>query len=81
MPKWRRINGAAILPARAAARLGATRRQLLEEVDRPALTSLPAEPYEFIVFVCQDDGVDRRARLFIKPMGHANSARFIWIVI
>ena len=24
-----------------------TRRQLLEEVDRPALTSLPAEPYEF----------------------------------
>jgi transposase len=28
-------------------RLGVTRRQLLEEVDRPALTSLPAEPYEF----------------------------------
>jgi transposase len=28
-------------------RLGATRRKLLEEVDRPALTSLPAEPYEF----------------------------------
>ena len=28
-------------------RLGVTRRQLLEEVDRPALKSLPAEPYEF----------------------------------
>jgi transposase len=28
-------------------RLGATRRRLLEEVDRPALKSLPAEPYEF----------------------------------
>ena len=28
-------------------RLGATRRQLLETVDRPSLRSLPAEPYEF----------------------------------
>ena len=28
-------------------RLGATRRQLLEDIDRPALRSLPAEPYEF----------------------------------
>ena len=28
-------------------RLGVTRRQLLEEVDRPALKSLPVEPYEF----------------------------------
>jgi hypothetical protein len=28
-------------------RLGATRRQLLEAVDRPSLRSLPAEPYEF----------------------------------
>ena len=28
-------------------RLGVTRRQLLEQVDRPALKSLPIEPYEF----------------------------------
>ena len=28
-------------------RLGVTRRQLLEEVDRPTLKSLPDEPYEF----------------------------------
>jgi hypothetical protein len=28
---------------------GMTHRQLLEEVDRPALTSLPAEPYEFSI--------------------------------
>jgi transposase len=28
-------------------RLGSTRRQLLEEIDRPALKPLPAEPYEF----------------------------------
>ena len=28
-------------------RLGVTRRRLLEEVDRPALKPLPAEPYEF----------------------------------
>jgi transposase len=28
-------------------RLGVTRRRLLEEVDRPALKALPAEPYEY----------------------------------
>src|SRR5450755_3275864 len=28
-------------------RLGVTRRQLLEEIDRPALKVLPTEPYEF----------------------------------
>jgi transposase len=28
-------------------RLGSTRRKLLEEIDRPALKPLPAEPYEF----------------------------------
>ena len=28
-------------------RLGVTRRQLLEQIDRPALKVLPAEPYEF----------------------------------
>jgi transposase len=32
---------------RSIRRLGVTRRQLLEEIDRPALKSLPAEPYEF----------------------------------
>src|SRR6266852_960292 len=33
--------------ARPIRRLGVTRRQLLEEIDRPALKVLPAEPYEF----------------------------------
>ncbi len=28
-------------------RLGVTRRQLLEQIDRPALKSIPTEPYEF----------------------------------
>jgi hypothetical protein len=28
-------------------RLGVTRRQLLEQIDRPALKVLPVEPYEF----------------------------------
>ena len=32
---------------RAIRRLGVTRRQLLEQIDRPALKALPAEPYEF----------------------------------
>ena len=33
--------------ARPIRRLGVTRRQLLEQIDRPALKVLPAEPYEF----------------------------------
>jgi transposase len=33
--------------ARPIRRLGVTRRQLLEQIDRPALKPLPAEPYEF----------------------------------
>src|ERR1700738_3676677 len=33
--------------ARPIRRLGVTRRQLLEEIDRAALKVLPAEPYEF----------------------------------
>jgi transposase len=32
-------------------RLGATRRQLLEELDRPFLKSLPAEPYVFAEWI------------------------------
>ena len=32
---------------RSIRRLGATRRQLLEEIDRPALKALPIEPYAF----------------------------------
>ena len=39
-------------------RLGATRRQLLEEVDRPALKSLPAEPYEFSEWRACRVGID-----------------------
>ena len=39
-------------------RLGVTRRQLLEEVDRPALKSLPAEPYEFSAWRMCRVGID-----------------------
>lgn len=39
-------------------RLGVTRRQLLEDVDRPALNSLPAEPYEFAQWKTCRVGVD-----------------------
>jgi transposase len=38
----RHLNG-----ERPIRRRGVTRRHLLEEIDRPALKSLPAEPYEF----------------------------------
>jgi transposase len=39
-------------------RLGATRRQLLEEIDRPALKALPIEPYEFSEWRACRVGVD-----------------------
>ncbi len=39
-------------------RLGATRRQLLEEVDRPALKALPTEPYEYCEWHACRVGID-----------------------
>src|SRR5215471_9114436 len=39
-------------------RLGMTRRQLLEELDRPALKSLPIEPYVFAEWRLRRVGID-----------------------
>jgi transposase len=39
-------------------RLGVTRRQLLEEIDRPALRSLPVEAYEFCEWRVRRVGID-----------------------
>jgi transposase len=39
-------------------RLGKTRRQLLEELDRPALKPLPAEPYVFAQWYLRRVGID-----------------------
>jgi transposase len=39
-------------------RLGVTRRQLLEEVDRPALKALPVEPYEYCEWRLHRVGID-----------------------
>jgi transposase len=39
-------------------RLGVTRRQLLEQIDRPALKSLPSEPYEFSEWRMRRVGID-----------------------
>jgi transposase len=39
-------------------RLGVTRRQLLEELDRPALKPLPAEPYVFAEWRARRVGID-----------------------
>src|ERR1017187_5639661 len=39
-------------------RLGVTRRQLLEQIDRPALKSLPSEPYEFSEWRIRRVGID-----------------------
>ena len=39
-------------------RLGVTRRQLLEELDRPALKPLPTEPYVFAEWRVRRVGID-----------------------
>jgi transposase len=39
-------------------RLGVTRRQLFEELDRPALGTLPAEPYVFAEWRLRRAGLD-----------------------
>ncbi len=43
---------------RVLRRLGVTRRQLLEEVDRPALKALPSEPYEYCEWRLRRVGID-----------------------
>jgi transposase len=48
---------------RAIRRLGVTRRQLLEDVDRPALKPLPVEPYEFAQWKTCRVGVDYHAEI------------------
>jgi transposase len=48
---------------RVLRRLGATRRQLLEEVDRPHLKPLPAEPYSFAEWRLRRVGIDYHVEL------------------
>ena len=58
-------------------RLGVTRRQLLEEVDRSALKSLPAEAYEFCEWrVCRvgiDYHVDAGSHYYSVPFRFARA--------
>lgn len=49
---------AAINERRPIRRLGVTRRQLLEDVDRPALKPLPVEPYVFAEWRAARVGID-----------------------
>ena len=48
-------------------RLGVTRRQILEEVDRPALKALPSEPYEYSE-VARAPGRRRLSRRHRRPL-------------
>ena len=43
---------------RTIRRLGSTRRQLLEQIDRPALKPLPQEPYEYCEWCLRRVGID-----------------------
>ena len=49
-------------------RLGVTRRQLLEEVDRPALKALPDEPYEYSEWRVRRVGVDYHVDIDARPL-------------
>lgn len=53
-------------------RLGATRRQLLEEIDRPALKPLPAEPYAFSEWRVRRVGIDYH----VEVAGHYYSVPY-----
>lgn len=59
-------------------RLGVTRRQLLEEIDRPALKSLPVEDYVFCEWraarVGIDYHVDARSHYYSVPYRYARAA-------
>src|SRR5215207_3831248 len=62
-------------------RLGITRRQLLEELDRPALKPLPTEPYVFAEWRVRRVGI-RAASLRMRPMVQsAGGAGRIWHMI
>jgi hypothetical protein len=57
-------------------RLGITRRQLLEELDRPALKPLPIEPYVFAEWRVRRVGIDYHVDVEgLPPQGAAEPGR------
>jgi transposase len=60
-------------------RLGATRRALLEELDRPHLKALPSEPYAFAEWRLRRVGVDYHveveAHFYSRPSGSSKPKR------
>ena len=55
-------------------RLGVTRRALFEELDRPNLNALPAEPYSFAEWRLRRVGVDYHS---LPPRRRGSSSRVI----
>jgi transposase len=56
-------------------RLAVTRRQLLEEIDRPALKPLPVEPYEFCEWRACRVGIDYHVEALGSVSLHARRCR------
>jgi transposase len=64
-------------------RLGVTRRQLLEEIDRPALKPLPTEPYIFAEWCLRRVGIDYHvdveAHYYSVPHRFARAQVDVWL--
>ena len=68
------------LNARVTRHLGASRRQLFEELDRPALKALPAEPYEYAEWKQRKAGLDYHVEVakHYYSVPHALAKHKLW---
>jgi transposase len=68
------------LNARVTRHLGASRRQLFEELDRPALGALPAEPYEYAEWKQRKTGLDYHVEVakHYYSVPHALAKHKLW---
>jgi len=68
------------LNGRVTRHLGASRRQLFEELDRPALKSLPAEPYEYAEWKQRRAGLDYHVEVakHYYSVPHALAKQKLW---
>ena len=68
------------LNARQTRHLGASRRQLFEEIDRPTLASLPTEPYQYAEWKKRRAGLDYHVEVdkHYYSVPHALAKQTLW---
>ena len=69
-----------VLTGRASKHLGASRQQLFEEVDRPALKPLPADPFEYAEWKQRRAGIDYHVEVakHFYSVPHSLIKRTLW---